>query len=293
MPRDSISRRVARAAATGGSKSYRSRTPYGWYAILLVVCLLGIGLIAFSRHELVSRSAASTTTTPTTAPAKVPPTVTDHWQVAMALDICGKVQNLPRSATMATGLATSGNGVVNIQPALAGKNASQFTGANANVGKFLGAEGVELTDTSIKVPSSVASLAGTYTNGDKCSGKPGTVATSIWATPTSTPVSVSKNVTQLPFANGEMFMVTFLPKGAKVPAPPGKALVQQFLRSNPSGSVTTTTTTSVPGGSTTSTTAGAGATTTTAGAGATTSTTSGTAPPTTTAGAGTTTTTAG
>ena len=295
MPRDSISRRVARAAATGGSKSYRSRTPYGWYAILLLVCLLGVALIAFSRHERQQRvAAASTTTTSTTAPPKVPPTVTDHWQVAMEVDVCGRTQFLPRSAVQPNGMTTNGDGVVNIQPVLAGRNAAQFEGNNATVGKFLSLESVVLSDNALKLPASMGKLAGMYVNGHKCGGKAGVAGASIWSTPTTAAASaVSKNVAALPFANGEMFMITFVPKGAKVPAPASQATVQRFLLANPSGSVTTTTTT-LPSGSTTSTTpSGSSTTTSTTAAGS--STTTSTSSTTTSApsGGSTTTTTAG
>ena len=72
MPRNSISRRVARAASIGGSRSYRQRTPLGWYSILLVVCIVGLGLIVYSRHERqVRATSASTTNTPRDKPLMI------------------------------------------------------------------------------------------------------------------------------------------------------------------------------------------------------------------------------
>lgn len=276
MPRDSIGRRVARAAATGGSKSYKSRTPWGWYASLMIVCVLGIGLIAVSRHDRLNRlHTSATTTTSTTTPAQAPPTVSNHWQSALSVDICGTVRNLPTSASQASGLATPGNGVVNIAPALAGKNAAQYEGANANLGRFLSSESVNLQDTSLTLPSSLGKLAGTYKNGHKCGSKPGEVQLAIWKTPTtSTPVPVTKSLQQTTFANGEMFMVAFVPTGTKIPSPPAKSLVNQFLAVNPNGTVPTTTSTTSPSvSSTTTTTAASGTTTTTSSAPGSTSTT--------------------
>ena len=54
------------AASIGGGRSYRQRTPVGWYSILLGVCIIGLGLIVFSRHERQVRLATSSTTTSTT-----------------------------------------------------------------------------------------------------------------------------------------------------------------------------------------------------------------------------------
>ena len=89
----------------------------GWYSILLLVCVIGLGLIVFSRHEReVASENATTTTTTTTQPPAVQPTTSAHWQVALSLDICGKVVNLPRSADQTAGIITSGNGVVDVQP---------------------------------------------------------------------------------------------------------------------------------------------------------------------------------
>ena len=65
MPRNSISRRVARAAAIGGSRNYRQRVPVGWYALLILVCIVGLFLIVFSRHERQQAAAATTTSTTT------------------------------------------------------------------------------------------------------------------------------------------------------------------------------------------------------------------------------------
>ena len=132
VPRNSISRRVAcRAASIGGSRSYRQRTPLGWYSIVLAVCVIGLGLIVFSRHELEVRTYNASTTTTTTQANTTAPLASDHWQVALSVDICGTVINLPRSANLKSGIITDGNGVVDIEPARAGKDAKQFEGADA------------------------------------------------------------------------------------------------------------------------------------------------------------------
>jgi hypothetical protein len=285
VPRNSISRRVARAASIGGSRSYRQRTPLGWYSILLLVCVIGLGLIVFSRHEReVASENATTTTTTTTQPPAVQPTTSAHWQVALSLDICGKVVNLPRSADQTAGIITSGNGVVDVQPARAGKDAKQYEGLNATLGKFLTAENVALTNKSLKLPSSLGKLAGTYTNGRLCSTKPGQLALDIWTSPSATAPYAAPADTATAYTNGQLWMLAFVPKGASVPKPPAAHLVTAFVKSQTTTTTTTTappksgtTTTTKPGTVTTTTkpgtvttTSGAGSTTTTSGSSTTT-----------------------
>ncbi len=242
MPRDSIGRRVARAASIGGSSSYKSRTPYAWYGVLLAICVIGLALVALSRHEL--QQSAATTTTTTTTPESAPPTAADHWKVALSVDICGHVENLPRSAPRNSGIITQGNGVVDIKPARAGANASKYEGSKATLGNFLTQENVKLTDTSLTLPSSVGKLAGTYDNGRKCGSSAGRVQTLIWGSPSaSAPFApVTTNQDEIQYGNGELYMVAFVPKGAVVPRPPGHVLVASFLK--PPTTTTTSTSTS-------------------------------------------------
>ena len=253
MPRNSISRRVARAASIGGSRSYRQRTPMGWYSILIVVCVVGLGLIVFSRHEREQRATAASTTTTTTQADTTPPTLNDHWQVALSVDICGTVINLPRSADQSSGIITDGKGVVDIYPARAGKDAKQFEGANATLGKFLTAEGVSLTSTSLRLPSSVGKLAGLYKNGRKCGTKPGQLQLDIWSSPTAASSFAAQPSAGTNYGSGELYMLAFVAKGAVVPRPPGAHAVEVFVTPT-----TTTTTTTKPSSSTTTTTTTAG-----------------------------------
>jgi len=259
VPRDSIGRRVARAASIGGSRSYKSRTPYAWYGVLLAICVIGLALVALSRHEL-QQSAASTTTT-TTTPQTAPPTASDHWKVALSVDVCGHVENLPRSVPQKSGIITQGNGVVDIQPARAGSSASKYEGANATLGNFLTQENVSLADTSLTLPSSVGQLAGTYDNGHKCGSSPGQVQTLIWGSPSAAApfAPITTNQDAIHYGNGELYMVAFVPKGAVVPRPPGHVLVAAFLTppttSTTTSSTTSTTTTTGKSGTTSTSTA--------------------------------------
>ena len=158
----------------------------GWYTILLAVCVIGLGLIVFSRHERQQAASNASTTTTTTQANTTPPLLTDHWQVALSVDVCGQVQNLPRSANQSSGIITTGNGVVDIEPARAGTKAAQFEGAKATLAKFLTSEDVGLTASKLTLPKSLGKLAGTYGASRKCGTKPGRVQLLIWSSPSAT-----------------------------------------------------------------------------------------------------------
>ena len=111
MPGDNFSRRVACAAAVGGGRSYRSQTPVIWYATLLAICLLGVGLVGYSRYERLNGVAAP-------AASATPPTAANEWQAAVAVDVCGKIVPYALTDTVdpQAAYANIGNGVVDIQP---------------------------------------------------------------------------------------------------------------------------------------------------------------------------------
>jgi len=253
VPRNSISRRVARAAAIGGSRSYRQRTPIGWYSMLLAVCVIGLGLIVYSRHERQQAASTSSTTTTTTQANTTPPLLTDHWQVALSVDICGQVANLPRSADQTSGIITTGNGVVDIEPERAGAEAAQFEGAKATLTKFLSSEGVGLTASTLSLPKSLGKLAGTYDSTRKCGTKPGRVQVLIWPSPSSTTPFASSDPVGIGYANGELFALAFVPQGSTVARPSASKLVAAFLKSQTTTTTTSTSTTTTTSASTTTT----------------------------------------
>ena len=51
MARRDSGKWVARAAATGGGRSYRGQMPVKWYGSLFLIVLLGIVFVVYSRYE--------------------------------------------------------------------------------------------------------------------------------------------------------------------------------------------------------------------------------------------------
>ena len=117
-----------------------------------------------------------------------------------------------------------------------------------------------LTNTSLTLPKPLK-LAGTYVNGQKCGSEPGSVRTYIWSSPVAKTPFPTTNATDLGYANGEMFLVAFVTKSAKIPRPPGAKMVAAFLVTQATTTTTSTTSTTIIGPTTTSTQPGTSTTT--------------------------------
>jgi hypothetical protein len=258
MARSSSGRSVARAAATGGGATYRGQMPINWYAALVVIVLVGLASVAVAKYHY-------NQTTPV-----VPPTVGTTWHAALAFDICGTTEPaLPASPTTSTtGLTTSGDGVLLIEP----KNSSE-AGNNATLGKFAkGYSGLTLTNTTLKYPGTNSPL---YTNGQKCpagtpdAGKTGDVRARWWVLSTTTGKNgelnqvgglTTEKAADLKFVNRQLITVGFGPASQALPKPPATtitSLLQVIAGNGPVATTTTTpaTATTLPAAATTTTTA--------------------------------------
>ncbi len=237
---------------TGGGRTYRGQMPVNWYASLVVICLVGLLLVGYSRYQR----------THTTASSAGPPTTSQVWHAALGIDICGTMQPaLPASTnTKKTGLTADGNDVLTIAPL----NSSE-SGSNATLGNFVsGYKGLELSSSTLQYPGKPS-----YSNGAVCpkgtpdSGKPGVVIVDSWTnfeskgkgTETSGPPE------DLLFANGQLITMAFVPATASVPKPPASAITN-LLTSLSQGTTTPSTTPSTAPTTTPSTAPGTAPTTT-------------------------------
>jgi hypothetical protein len=180
VPGENFSRRVARAASVGGGRTYRRQTPIGWYALLMLICVLGVGLIAYSRYEASQPKAAATKTNTT------PPTSQNLWTVGFALDVCGKVKNLPASTTSGP-FTTNGQGLVAIEPKLASLPATA-SGKNAVLNALLVGAGISLTNTNLTVAPPPSATTTTTTTSPSTTTST-TTASNSSSTSTSSPSS--------------------------------------------------------------------------------------------------------
>jgi hypothetical protein len=222
--------------------------PVKWYSSLVLICLLGVALVVYSRYERQHPA-------PATAPA-----VGAHWFQALSFDVCGTLRpNLPANPNGSTGalpgIRTDGDGVIQVAPTTAAD-----AGANATLARFVAHyPGLTLSSTALKIPGGPE-----YKNGQTCptgtpdAGKKAQVAIRMW--PNFTPPGSNHPVllsdpAGLKLADGQLITVAFVPSGASIPKP--SSIVA--LLNDRAGSATSSTTvpslspTTVPALSTTTT----------------------------------------
>ena len=92
---------------------------------LVLICLLGVALVVYSRNERLHPAAATQ-----------PAVGGTPWYAALALDVCGKAETgLPAnpSTKKDLGIVTSGDGVIRSQPATGRR------GRQRRAGRFIAA----------------------------------------------------------------------------------------------------------------------------------------------------------
>lgn len=232
MASNSTGKWVARAASTGGGKTYRGQMPINWYASLVIIVIVGLLLAGYSRYQRthkVNNSAG-------------PPATTQTWHAALGIDICGTLEpNLPASTNgSSAGLTADGNGLVIVSP----KNSSE-SGNNAALGKFVSEyKGLTLSSTTLGYPGKkVMSNGATCPKGTPDAGKQGYVNAVNWTNYLSkSSTSVQGNPTSLKFRDGQMITMAFLPATASVPKPAG-TVVNSLITAVQTGATTSTSTT--------------------------------------------------
>jgi hypothetical protein len=286
MARNTSGKWVARAGATGGSRTYRGQTPVNWYAALVLIVLLGVLSVVFANYEYRHPSSAATTTTK--------PTTKTTWFAGISFDVCGKTEpSLAADVTSATSKTksffTTGDGVLVVAP-----KSATAAGKNAVLGKFIsGYSGLSLTATALALPTAKTGKSGkadgttitTYKNGETCkkgtpdAGKKGQVMVTYWSDALENsvkPATVTGDPQTLPFTDNQLITVGFVPAGTKLAK--DVSVVTALLKATTGASTSSTTTTTTAPGTTTTTTAPGTTTTTTTAPPATTT----TAPPATT-----------
>jgi len=208
MGKASSTKKVARAARTGGGRTARGTGgSLVWPALIGVVVVLGVILIGISRSEI---SGAST-----------PPRIgKDHWHAAIGFYACDHY--LPNEAQFenSEGLHTHGDGLIHLHPF-----SSAVAGKNATLGKYFELAGIKYSSTEAVFGNT------TLRDGAKCGSKKGVLQTLLNGKVVADPNS-------LPLKQGQVIVVALAPKGATIPPPPSAATLQTPSDLQPSSSST-------------------------------------------------------
>ena len=248
MGKASSSKKVARAAGTGGGRTNRGRVPWGYYSVIALVIILGVVGTVTSRER---RIAQINDAGKTTAPA-----VGTLWHEGYAVDECGKFVSPIVHAADPHGITTgtpsgqkadpSTYGVIKIDP-----TSDSVAGKNATLGVFASAVGMKLNAAELQTPGGKL-----YLDGDKCGGKTSHVYVKQFAFIGDT-TGALQNVDprNIRLQNQVLLTIAFVPASEKNSIPPPPSYVNTNLAKFAASSSTTTTTTPAATGTTTPTTA--------------------------------------
>jgi hypothetical protein len=200
MGKASTKKRVQRAGGARKMAMRGKRRPYGFYALIGVMLVAGIGGIALSRGGNAGANGES-------------PGLSDHWHTAYAVDYCGTLQpNMPQPATL-IGLHTHTDGLIHVEPYVTGSVLDR--GANATLARFAeGEPGFKLSSTEVQVPGGKL-----MKNGDQCDGKPGVLTIRQWPDATADAHKDYTNPKDVKITDGGAITVAFVPAGSDVPKP--------------------------------------------------------------------------
>ena len=206
MGRASSSKKVARAAGTGGGRLGRSSRPLGWYAFIVVVTILGVTGIVFSRAERRAELAAS-------ADGSAPLAGKDHWHNAYGFYLCDSFA--PNLGDVSGGIHSHADGLIHIEPLT-----RRESGKNATLARFLEAADVEIDDDSLQLPGGKE-----YEEGKtKCGGKDGVMQMKVNDEP-----PVTTGLTSRKMEEGDVVTIAFAPEGSEIPKPPSEAALRDQL----------------------------------------------------------------
>ena len=246
MGKASSSKKVARAAGIGSGKGRRRQTPWGYFAAIAIIVVLGLVGTVTSRNRLIAQinNAGGTA-----------PTVGTTWYEGYSVYACGKfLPPVKAPSPNPQGISTAQTDIITIAPKV-----KAAAGKNATLGKFASAVGMKLNAAEVQLPGGHL-----YLDGNTCEGKPGHVYVKQFAYVGDTVGELyngAKNQlpkldpAAVPLSNGVLITIAFVPSGkaSSIPAPPasvGKALTAlQAAASSTSTSTTTpaaSTATTVP-----------------------------------------------
>lgn len=234
MGKASSNKKVARAAGTGGGRTYRGRTPWSYFGVIALIVVLGIVGTVTSRDRRLAQINSQGNTAPT---------VGTTWHEGYAVYACGKFLPFIQHAKDPQGITTNQDGIILIQPKV--KSAA---GKNATLGKFASAVGMTLNAAEVQLPGGTL-----YQDGNKCDGKTGHLYVKQFGYVGDTIGQLYNGDTkhgqlakldprQIPLQDGVLLTIAFVPSSdaSKIPPPPAKVGTALTALLNSSSSPTTT-----------------------------------------------------
>jgi hypothetical protein len=234
MGKASSSKKVARAAGTGGGRTNRGSTPWTFVGLIGLIVVVGVALTFTSRNRAHQETKAASN-----ANASVAPTVGGTaWEEGFGVYICDAFVPAIKAPSNKEGLTTNANGIIHIAPKV-----KAAAGKNATLGAFAQAIGMTLSGSEIQVPGGKK-----YSNGDDCSGQASKVYIKQFPYIGAPGAIVTQDPPSIRLADKALVTIAFVPAAdkSKIPAPPAYVSANLKKAEAPTTTTTAPTTTTIP-----------------------------------------------
>jgi hypothetical protein len=203
MGKASSSKKVARAARTGGGRTRRGSSSWLWPALMAVIVVVGTAGVVYSREQRAPDNSRPI--------AAGPGREGDHWHSAIGFYICGEFQPNISAAADPLGIHTHDDGVVHVHPFT-----SRAAGKNAKLGVFFDTVDAKVSSTELRLPGQ-----DTYRNGDKCGDDTANVQVKIWPdrNPDTEGTLFRGDPGDVRLTDSQLITVAFVPDGTDIPKP--------------------------------------------------------------------------
>ena len=262
MAKSTSGKWVSRVGSAGGGKTYGKTRPSSFYAIVVLIVVLGLALVVFSRYEYQH-------------PVKkvvVEPAIGTTEYAGLSIQDCGvTLPFLASDSTNKDGFIVGSDDVDSCLAPLCRRRGQQRDGEDLRV--RVSPDSLRRLRSS-QCPRQPAPQmpATTFKNGDVCgpktkySGKPGKVVYAYWTSFDQKKPTLTTNPAKIKFVKDLRLTMAFEPTGVTPTAPTSTTTDQMVLQATTSSTTTTTgTDDDHHGRSATTTTTTSGTTTTTKG----------------------------
>ena len=209
MARPSSTKKVSRAAQTGGGRTTRGSQSWLYWAVIAVVVVLGVAGVVVSRDQRLDALQAPG--------GNVPPLAgQDHWHTAYGIYVCDQFIDPITDQRDPEGIHTHADGVIHVHPLV-----RRAAGRNAKLSKFFDAVRLDLSDTKVEVPGGESYVEGD----DECDGEPGVMQLKV----KGRDEVITTDIADFLFSEDrQVITIAFAPKDADIPLPPSEATLDNL-----------------------------------------------------------------
>jgi len=218
VARSSSARKISRLAAKGKGRTIRVRGGTVFPTTVLVVCLLGVVLVAYARQ--------------TAIPVDVTDVAPNRYATAFGVFVCDEFVPLPLGPNDPAELDSDAAIRVDAEGVLTWKPQVLAGERRARLGTIFETLGMTVTDDSLTLPASSGVESPITESSTTCAdGRSGTLSVSVWDDSVASAqgkVSIASLSGVRLTGDGMAITLAFVPAGTEVPQPPATGELFRF-----------------------------------------------------------------